>query len=148
MTGGFGIASNTNESRAMFRGCSSLKRLIFPKITQRGAFETLTNSGFNPSMYDWGPYITSFVSNDDRAIFGESCIVIIRATTPPSIPKTPSCLKLFVPAEVIDAYNSATYWSGVASKTYTIGGEEWVEQFGSANEYANLTEEEYQDNYA
>ena len=56
--------------------------------------------------------------------------------------------KIFVPSLYLEQYKEATTWVNAASKIFPIGGTEWVELYGTTNEYANLTEEEYQDNYA
>ena len=49
---------------------------------------------------------------------------------------------------MVDAYKADATWSAASAYIFAIGGEEWVEQFGSSSPYANLTEQEYQDNYA
>lgn len=57
--------------------------------------------------------------------------------------------KVYVPANLLETYKADSNWSTYyLNKLFSIGGSEWVTQFGSANEYADLTQQEYQDNYA
>lgn len=100
-------------------------------------------------MVDLGPNLSTLKHSGGRG-FTTSCIFVVRATTPATFNSltTIAVSKLFVPAGSVDTYKAASVWSKVASKTYAIGGSEWVAQFGSSDEYANLSEEEYAKNYA
>ena len=78
--------------------------------------------------------------------------VVVRAVIPPTYGESTGYYlnpkALFVPYESLENYKTATNWSKNASVIYAIGGEEWVAQFGSSDEYANLTQQEYLNNYA
>lgn len=56
--------------------------------------------------------------------------------------------RIYVPSSVLEEYKANSIWSTWSSKIFAIGGAEWITQFGSSDEYADLTEQEYQDNYA
>lgn len=49
---------------------------------------------------------------------------------------------IFVPSELVDEYKNDQEWSRAKDVFFAIGGEKWVECFGSADKYANLTAEE------
>lgn len=57
-----------------------------------------------------------------RGFAGNNCVLVCRATTPPSVSANVTAKALYVPAASVDTYKSTTYWSNVASKTYAIEG--------------------------
>ncbi len=132
---------------------SQLSRIILPNITTIGSSFVWDGSSAGLKMIDIGPRCTSIGKNSfypDGAV--RNTVLVMRAITPPTYGDSSGYYSspkiVFVPSGSLDAYKSAMNWSRYASKTYAIGGEEWIEQFGSSDEYANLTEQEYQDNYA
>ena len=138
-----GYDGTTNTNRSMFYNCSSLKRLVLPNTTNARVLSD--SSGFSLTMYDIG----SKLVNINLVSINKSTGVLVLRGAPPSIQSTSSIPhRIYVHSEYLEQYKEATGWANYAAKIFAIGGEEWVTQFGTTNEYANLTEEEYQDNYA
>ena len=74
--------------------------------------------------------------------------VVIRTAVPITLPSgnfLAACQHIYVPADNLQDYKTA--WSSLASYLFAIGGSEWVEDFGSTSEFANLTTEEYESTY-
>ena len=144
----FGSASTTNGDRNWIGNCPMLTKLILPSIVNYHAISDGNTSGFK--MIDLGPnYANTANASSCNYSFNSNMTAIIRAATPPTLGTsvTIAVKKLYVPAESVDLYKAAARWSARASVTYAIGGAEWIAEFGSADEYANLTEQEYADTY-
>lgn len=144
----FGAAATVNGDRNWIGNCPMLTRLILPSVTSYHAISNGNTSGV--TMVDLGPnYRTTQNASSCNYSFSSNKTVIIRAATPPTLGTsvTIAVKKLYVPAESVDLYKAAARWSARASVTYAIGGEEWIAEFGSADPYANLTEQEYADTY-
>ena len=144
----FGAAGNVNASRDWLGNCTSLTRLILPSVVSFHAISNGNTSGV--TMVDLGPnYTTTNNASSSGYNFNSTKTVIVRAETPPSLGTsvTIAVRKLYVPADSVDLYKAAERWSARASVTYAIGGAEWIAEFGSSDEYANLTEQEYVDTY-
>lgn len=139
----FGCNMSYNANRSWMGGCTMFKRLILPSIT---SFNT---PGYGPTyeIIDLGVNLSSIGGNYTDCY--KSASLIIRATNPEfSTNAVPSSIsKIFVPAISLEEYKASSKWSSVISKIYAIGSEEWVAKFGSADEYADLTEQEYADTY-
>lgn len=143
----FGAASTTNTDRNWIGNNPLLTRLILPSVT---AYNAISNATTNLTMIDLGPnHSSSTNASSVNRSYPSTAIMVARATTPVSLGTsvTVGVKKLFVPAESVDLYKEAARWSARASVTYAIGGAEWIAEFGSADEYANLTEQEYADTY-
>lgn len=143
----FGAASAVNSERDWVGGCTNLKKLILPSAT---TIHGIRNAAFGVTMVDIGSnYTTSNNASSTNHAFTSSIVDIVRAATPPSLGTsvTIASKRLYVPAESVDSYKAAARWSARASVTYAIGGAEWIAEFGSADEYANLTAQEYADTY-
>ena len=137
-----GFTGSINANRSMFYHCYALKRLVLPNTTNA---RLLADSGPSLTMFDIGDKL---VYINLRCINTSTGVLVLRGA-PPSIQSTTHIpAKIYVHSEYMEQYKEATGWTNYATKIFAIGGEEWVTQFGSSNEYANLTEEEYQDNYA
>lgn len=137
-----GFTGSINANRSMFYHCYALKRLVLPNTTNA---RLLADSGPSLTMFDIG---NKLVYINLRCINTSTGVLVLRGA-PPSIQSTNSIpAKIYVYGEYLEEYKAATGWTTYAAKIFAIGGEEWVADFGSTNEYANLTEEEYQDNYA
>lgn len=145
--GTLSVTGNTNDSRGMFKGCSSLKRFIWPKLVTLANPDSGGTGVFSPTMCDFGPSLSSFTGNCPR--FKSTTILIMRNETPPTFGTITSitAAKIYVPEESVDTYKEASVWSTKASIIYPIGGEEWVADYGSSDQYANLTQEEQEINY-
>lgn len=144
-----GYGGGSNDNRGFFNYCSSLKRLVLPSIVYYNGITDYDKADLAPlTMVDLGAGLTYSNGNGGRG-FTTDCVFVVRAKTPATFNSltTIAINKLFVPADSVDTYKSASVWSKVASKTYAIGGIEWIAEFGSADEYANLTEQEYADTY-
>lgn len=61
-------------------------------------------------------------TNLQKVLLGNSCVLVCRATTPPTVTANVTAKALYVPAASVDTYKTTTYWSNVASKTYAIEG--------------------------
>ena len=140
-----GTTSSINANRSMFYKCWSLKRLILPSVTNARVLADGSTPALSLTMYDIGPNCV----NINLPRINTSTGVLIMRGAPATVQGTPTWpAKIYVPSANLGNYRTATTWVNAASKIFAIGGEEWVADFGSTNEYANLTEEEYQDNYA
>lgn len=143
---GFSANLSTNSSRAAISLCTSLARVILPKVTVVGALYTANDAGRNAlEMMDWGPTVTMVGSNDQKT--NSNTILVCRATTPPSFNILTSLTvgRVYVPSSALSSYQSSTVWA--TASLYAIGGAEWIAEFGSSDEYANLTNEEKLINY-
>ena len=137
-----GFTGSINANRSMFYHCYALKRLVLPNTTNA---RLLADSGTSLTMFDIGDKLAYI---NLRCINTSTGVLVLRGA-PPSIQSTTHIpAKIYVHSEYLAQYKEATGWANYAAKIFAIGGEEWVTQFGNTNEYANLTEEEYQDNYA
>ena len=144
----FGCTASLNDSRSWMKHCYAFKRLILPSVVTYGRFSegTKRNSYFpQVEMIDLGH--NAGVAGQQIEEF-QNTTVIIRNETPKSGGSiNASGIKLFVPANSVESYKTTSPWSSAATSTYAIGGAEWIAEFGSADEYANLTEQEYTDTY-
>ena len=124
----------------MLGGCTSLKKLILPKVTYlcglgKTDFDIIDIGKNLISMPDYG----SRFNINTTGIIRNAPVTVERDTVKVRV--------LYVPSEYVEEYKIASKWSVVAAKTYAIGGAEWTAEFGSADEYADLTEQEYADTY-
>ena len=149
--GELGYSGSINTARSMFLRCYDLKRLILPKVSN---YYKLSD-GSGPSSFtliDFGMISNIGSDNAQATRYGitTSTAIIIRSTSVPTVGTNlrNTMRKVYVPTDLVDAYKADATWSAASAYIFAIGGEEWVEQFGGSNEYANLTEQEYQDNYA
>lgn len=139
-----GTTANINANRSMFYKCGSLKRLILPSVTNARVLADTSTPTLSLTMYDIGPNCV----NINLTRINTSTGVLIMRGAPATVQGTPTWpSKIFVPSNYLDQYKEATTWVNASSKIYEIGGAEWIAEFGSADEYANLTEQEYADTY-
>lgn len=107
-------ANVTYVGRTGFRECSHLSSLDLPSLVTAGR-DWLSG----PVYLDIGPNCTSLSSYALGT--GTSAVVVVRATTPPTVGAI-SCAALYVPAASVDTYKETSPWSSVAAKTYAIEG--------------------------
>lgn len=140
-----GTTLTINANRSMFYKCGSLKRLILPSVTNARVLADSSTSALSLTMYDIGPNCV----NINLTRINTSTGVLIMRGAPATVQGTPTWpSKIFVPSNYLEQYKEATTWVNASSKIYEIGGAEWVAEYGSSNAYANLTEQEYAENYA
>lgn len=136
-----GYSGSINANRSMFYHCYALKRLVLPNTTNA---RMLADDGPSLTMYDIG---SKLVNINLRCINTSTGVLVLRGA-PPSIQSTNTIpARIYVHSEYLEQYKKATGWVNYATKIFAIGGAEWVAEFGSADEYANLTEQEYADTY-
>ena len=105
-----------------FRYCSSLASVSMPSVTSIDSYAFVQCSSL--ASID----IPSSVTSIGNAVFNSStsiASVICRATTPPTLgtyvfTNTHTNLVIYVPAESVEAYKSATNWSEYADKIQAI----------------------------
>lgn len=130
----------------------ALTKIILPNLRTSG--NNLFKATKNTTIIDIGPnYTTAFYQMASGSVPQKTHTYILRSTQMLSLNDTGTYnfnpKAIYVPANLLDIYKSNSEWSAYWSNIiYAIGGEEWVAQFGSTDEYADLTEQEYQDNYA
>lgn len=140
-----GTTASINATRSMFYKCGSLKRLILPSVTNARVLADSSTPALSLTMYDIGPNCV----NINLTRINTSTGVLIMRGAPATVQGTPTWpSKIFVPSNYLDQYKEATTWVNASSKIYEIGGAEWGAEYGSSNAYANLTEQEYAENYA
>ena len=104
-----------------FSGCRSLTKVVLPdNVTTIGSYvfagcTSLTSVVFGSGTTLIGGYIFNQVSSLQN--------VVCKATTPPTLSNNYTFsgnYPIYVPAESVDAYKAATYWSTLASRIYPI----------------------------
>lgn len=148
-------SSSTSKINRM---SSTVNRVAYlPKVTTISGDFTLSTRTSNP-FYFFAPSLatTSNWAFRDRTLMldaGENLTsmnmnyakfqpLICRAKTPPTLANSFTSAGIntyvFVPAESVEAYQTTGYWaSRFASKIKAIGGTEWVDTFGSDDEFAD-----------
>ena len=152
-SGYFGYNGSINTNRSILKNCSSLKRLIMPSCVN---LDLLSEGAGTPvfTMMDFGQNLSVLcrytgTSYSSALGINNSTVIVIRSTTPATGNATQigRIRKLFVPASALQEWRESSSFSPAASYIFAIGGEEWVSLYGSSSEDANLTQEEYDDNY-
>ena len=153
----FGATSYILPSLVNMYGCTfaintsnhtntDLKRVIAPKITLMNHFRYGSPFRYctQLELFDAGEDLATIGTSYANPLFGSSkAVFVCRATTVPTLGCSLNTLKaIYVPSESIDDYKAATNWTTKSSIIYAIGGSEWVTEFGSADEYADLTSQE------
>lgn len=148
----FGFYGTLNNDRSCMAGCTSLKRLILPNAPRLAGLAWSSKPTFQ--LIDLGSTFNNFRSSGSSYNAGCSGIngntkIVLRNTTPAdgSSYIVNSIRKLYVPASALDDYKAAYQYASITSYIFAIGGEEWVADFGSTDEYADLTQEEKEINY-
>lgn len=114
---------------------TNVSALFMPNIVS--ARERFGEYNRKLELLDYGSKMTSiglYTSNNYGGI------IVCRAITPPMVSGTQGhtyISKVFVPSDSVSNYKIATTWSDLSSKIFSIGGEEWVAEFGSDFEYAD-----------
>ena len=117
------LSNNVTELDSdMFNGCKSLTQLTLPSSLTIIGNGTFRGCGF--SAVD----IPSGVTSIDNYAFADCTnlrSLTVRATTPPTLYSTAmqglsSELKIYVPAESVSAYKSASRWSTYGNQIYAI----------------------------
>ena len=152
-SGDFGFSGSINNNRSILLNCSSLKRLIMPSCINIDNLSYGNTIAFG--LMDFGEDFkilsrytgTGYVNG--LGITNET-IIVIRSTTPATgnAVQIGRIRKLFVPESSLQEWKESASFSAAAAYIFPIGGEEWVNLYGSTDEYANLTQQEYEDNYA
>lgn len=129
-----------------------LQKIILPNLRTSG--NNLFRATKSTTIIDIGPnYTSAFYQMASGSVPKKKHIYIIRSTQMLATNETGTYnfdpKAIFVPANLLDTYKSNSAWSAYwYNVIHAIGGEEWVAQFGSSDEYADLTQQEYLDNYA
>lgn len=104
---------------AAFRNCTSLRKLYFGE-----GYTTLAYSSMEQCNNLALIMPTTFNSMRNYVFYsGSNYILVIKATTPPTISGTTGLnrlLKAYVPDDYVNDYKSATTWSSLASKIYPL----------------------------
>ena len=130
----------------------ALTKIILPNLRTSG--NNLFKATKNTTIIDIGPnYTTAFYQMASGSVPQKTHTYILRSTQMLSLNDTGTYnfnpKAIYVPANLLDTYKNNSAWSSYWSNViHAIGGEEWVTQFGSSDEYADLTQQEYLDNYA
>lgn len=141
-----GFVGNVNNQRAIFYNCNNLTRLVMPTLEKFYAIGQYNGTETKLSMVDIGNKLSN-IEGGNKRLSSTTSTVVIRAKSPTSSINSFLFRRLYVPSDAVEVYKNDSVWSSFASKTYAIGGAEWIAEFGSADEYANLTEQEYADTY-
>ena len=113
----------TQLGELVFNGCSSLTSIVIPN-----GITYLENRVFAGCNALTSVTIPSSVTSFSEIVF-QGCTslvnVTVEATTPPTLRYdpfyySPSSLVIYVPAESVEAYKTASYWSTYASKIQAI----------------------------
>lgn len=167
----------TSLERGAFNGCTHLNNIYLRNITNINTYFSGTNTPFdniglqkiilpslktsgdycfrgtkNTTIIDIGPNYTSLFSKMAGGVTANTQTFVLRPDRVVNVnPETYNFnpKRIYVPSNQLEAYRTDSNWSTYyANKLYAIGGTEWTTQFGSSDEYADLTQQEYLDNYA
>lgn len=134
--------SSSNSGRSNI----DLKRVIAPKIKIMNHFRYGAPFRYctQLELFDAGEDLATIGTSYGTQIFASSnAVIVCRATTVPTLGCALGTLKaIYVPSSAVDDYKAATNWTTKSSIIYAIGGSEWVTEFGSSDEYADLTSQE------
>lgn len=109
---------------SMFEGCTSLTTVTFEYGVQNIGQRVFASCPL--SHIDLPSSVTSIGSMAFYNTAYSMQYAIIRSVTPPSLPTTsnaffaPSAYPIYVPAESVDTYKSASGWSAYASRIFAI----------------------------
>lgn len=152
--GQIGYQGSINASRSILYNANKLKRLILPSVA---TYRMLSDTAYpiTLTMLDMGGKLVNFCNYSSSSynslyfgINGSTTVVIRRATPATGNTRFINPIrKLYVPESSLNDWKASTSFSGISSYIFAIGGAEWIAEFGSADEYANLTEQEYADTY-
>lgn len=112
------------------------RRLFLPRCT------TITNYGLGgnaASLVDLGNVTGSYFYPGRGNSTTNTITVVLRSTAVPTFStfnKT-NVRRIYVYSSIIDAFKADSKCSTAASITFAIGGTEWVDEFGSSDEWAD-----------
>jgi len=138
-------AKHLKNTTATFRNCPKLNRLILPSLTNNtnasigNGGSMLQSSGVK--MCDIGSNLVYLADYFDYGT--SSCVVVIRSKSF-TINKNAfrSSIRVYCTSEMYSYLTNSTN-NARPGIVYEIGSEDWVSRYGSADPYANLTQEEY-----
>ena len=155
-TGFLNFAAIEQTGTETFRGCQLLPTsIVFNSLTTLGNytfrnssvryfyFPSITNfSGYKfayavSSLVDLGPSITSLSTSGASSMWNTIPILILRTKTSITLSGyfASKVTKYYVYEDIYDTVVSN--YSSIASKIFKIGGTEWVNEFGSSDEWAD-----------
>lgn len=119
------FSSLENMYNFNFQSCTSLEEISLPSLTAFGSSTFRYCSSLR--LVDIGPNLTSIGGSYNFGGCSTNIQIIIRATTPPAMSNSqdfPSGARIYVPYSedhsILNAYQTATTWSGSASKIYEL----------------------------
>lgn len=128
-----------------FNGCSKLKRVILPNLTNNNS----NANGFNSLRGCTNLELADIGMNLNRMgnlAFNSSgkAVVVIRSKSFTTTHNTSlsAAKRIYCYSEMYDYLKTSSHNSS-PGKVFLIGGDQWVADFGSTDDWADLTQEEY-----
>ena len=128
-----------------FNGCTKLKRVIVPNLTNNDSSANGFNSFRNCSNLELAD-IGMNLNRMGNYAFNSSgkAVVVIRSKSFTTTHNTSlsAAKRIYCYYEMYDYLKTSSHNSS-PGKVFLIGGDQWVADFGSTDEWADLTQEEY-----